>query len=109
MSLTPAQVADMKNASSKITGVMTCVSSHVIKLEECKTFREDCHHFIEKAKKLLMQKQAEMLDQIKQVQDFLGPAAKKTSSDSLYDDGSGAGMKKPRLGDIESILAGELD
>lgn len=103
-------MADMKNAASKITGLMTCVTSHVTKLEECKTFREDCHHFIEKAKKLLMQKQAEMLDQIKQVQEFLGPAAaKKTSVASLYDEGSGAGMKKPRFGDIESMLAGVLD
>jgi hypothetical protein len=108
MSLTAANVADMKNSASKITGLMTCISANVNKLEECKTFREDCAEFIAKAKKLLLQKQAEMMEQIKQVQDFLGPTPKRAASsmNSFYDEASG--IKKPKLDlgdDLESMLS----
>ena len=74
------------------------------------TFREDCGEFIAKAKKLLLLRQAEMMEQIKQVQDFLGPSPKRAASsmDSFYDQASG--IKKPNLGeDFDGMLAGHMD
>jgi hypothetical protein len=67
-----SHVVDLENASTKLTGLMTCVNDTVKELGKCKMCKEHILSLIQKASRLLDAKEEILTAQLKSLQEFRG-------------------------------------